>query len=117
MALRYYVDVHVPIAIVTELGKRLVDVLRAQDDGAAELDDAPLLDRAKDLKRILVSSDKDFLSEVHKRQDKAIDFAGVVHYRPARVSLGRASHRGFGTHGKTFRKRRTAKSAYLFTYF
>jgi predicted nuclease of predicted toxin-antitoxin system len=88
MALRYYFDVHVPMAIITELRKRSVDILRAQDDGADELDDALLLDRAKELGRVLVSSDKDFLSEVHKRQHEATDFAGVIHYRPARVSLG-----------------------------
>jgi Domain of unknown function (DUF5615) len=88
MALRYYFDVHVPIAIVTELRKRSVDVLRAQDDGADELADALLLDRAKELDRVLVSSDKDFLVEVQQRQRKASDFAGVIHYRPARVSLG-----------------------------
>jgi predicted nuclease of predicted toxin-antitoxin system len=88
MALRYYFDVHVPIAIVTELRKRSVDVLRAQDDGAHELDDALLLDRANELERVLVSSDKDFLVEVQQRQSKVIDFAGVIHYRPARVSLG-----------------------------
>ncbi len=88
MALRYYFDVHVPIAIVTELRKRSVDVLRAQDDGADELDDAPLLDRAKDLDRVLVSSDKDFLVEVQQRQHNATNFAGVIHYRPARVSFG-----------------------------
>jgi predicted nuclease of predicted toxin-antitoxin system len=88
MALRYYFDVHVPMAIVTELRKRSVDVLRAQDDGADELDDALLLGRAKELNRVLVSSDKDFLSEVHLRQQESIDFAGVIHYRPARVSFG-----------------------------
>jgi predicted nuclease of predicted toxin-antitoxin system len=88
MALYYYFDVHVPMPIVTELRKRSANVLRAQDDNADELDDAFLLARAKELGRVLVSSDKDFLSEVHRRQREAVEFAGVIHYRPARVSLG-----------------------------
>jgi hypothetical protein len=41
-----YMDVHVPFAITAGLRLRGVDVLTAQEDGAAELDDDLLLDRA-----------------------------------------------------------------------
>jgi hypothetical protein len=39
-------DVHVPLAITTELRLRGADVLTAQEDGASQLEDSQLLDRA-----------------------------------------------------------------------
>ena len=42
-------DVHGPYAIATALRLRDVDVLTAQEDGARELEDAALLDRATTL--------------------------------------------------------------------
>ena len=54
-------DVHVPRAVTIGLRLRGIDVLTAQEDGSAELDDASLLRRATDLSRILVSQDKDLL--------------------------------------------------------
>ncbi len=45
-------DVHVPAAITRGLLLRGVDVLTAQLDGAAELEDADLLNRATELGRV-----------------------------------------------------------------
>jgi hypothetical protein len=42
-------DVHVPRAVTTELRLRSIDVLTAQEDGAAQMDDRALLKRATDL--------------------------------------------------------------------
>jgi hypothetical protein len=39
-------DVHVPRAVTTALRIRLIDVLTAQEDGVAEMDDGELLKRA-----------------------------------------------------------------------
>jgi hypothetical protein len=50
---RFYMDVHVRRAVTDGLRLRKVDVLTAQDDEAAELDDPELLDRATELRRIL----------------------------------------------------------------
>ena len=49
MALALYLDHHVPRAISLGLRLRGVDVLTAYEDGASELDDPGLLDRASEL--------------------------------------------------------------------
>jgi hypothetical protein len=59
-------DVHLPRAVTTAL-LRSVDVLTAQEDGAAQLDDDRLLQRATELGRIRVSQDGDLLREVTRR--------------------------------------------------
>lgn len=69
-------DVHVPRAITTALRLRKIDVLTAQEDGMAELDDERLLRRATELGRILVSQDKDLLREGAQRQRENGDFSG-----------------------------------------
>jgi predicted nuclease of predicted toxin-antitoxin system len=54
-------DVHVRRAVTAALRLRSIDVLTAQEDGAAELDDDRLLQRATELGRVLVSQDEDLL--------------------------------------------------------
>ena len=68
MALRFFFDQHVPRAIMFGLRLRAVDVVTAAEDGAAELDDSALMDRASELGRILVSFDTDLLAEANRRQ-------------------------------------------------
>lgn len=46
MSLALYMDVHVPAAVTRGLLLRNVDVLTAQLDDAAQLEDSELLDRA-----------------------------------------------------------------------
>jgi hypothetical protein len=46
MALRLYMDVHVPAAITDGLTRRGTDVLTSQEDQSREFDDEKLLDRA-----------------------------------------------------------------------
>ncbi|MCC6392358.1 MAG: DUF5615 family PIN-like protein [Bryobacterales bacterium] len=55
-------DVHVPGAVTMSLRMRGIDVLTAQEDGSATLDDSTLLKRATELGRILVTQD-DLLRE------------------------------------------------------
>ncbi|HSQ23148.1 MAG TPA: DUF5615 family PIN-like protein [Pyrinomonadaceae bacterium] len=74
-----YFDVHVPRAIADGLRLQGVDVLTAQDDGTAELDDAELLDRGTELKRVLVTQDEDFLKEASRRQRAGETFFGIVY--------------------------------------
>ncbi|HLQ76574.1 MAG TPA: DUF5615 family PIN-like protein [Terriglobia bacterium] len=52
MSVRLYFDVHVPSATVDGLRLRGVDVVTAQEDGAAELDDGLLLKRATELDQL-----------------------------------------------------------------
>jgi predicted nuclease of predicted toxin-antitoxin system len=81
-------DVHVPAVIARTLITRGVDVLTAQGDGTARLDDAGLLDRAGDLGRVLFTRDDDFLAEATTRQRNGIPFAGVVYAHQLRVTIG-----------------------------
>lgn len=81
-------DVHVPRAITTALRLRKIDVLTAQEDGMAELDDERLLRRATELGRILVSQDKDLLREGAQRQRENGDFSGIIYGHQLRVTIG-----------------------------
>ncbi len=55
MAAGLYMDVHIPRAITNGLRLRDVDVLTAQEDGTATLEDSVLLDRSTELGRLLYS--------------------------------------------------------------
>src|SRR5712692_2532603 len=81
-------DVHVPRAVTTALRLRAIDVLTAQEDGTAELDDGPLLRRATELGRILVSQDEDLLREGARRLKEGTDFSGIVYAHQLRVTIG-----------------------------
>jgi predicted nuclease of predicted toxin-antitoxin system len=81
-------DVHVPYAVTTGLRLRGVDVLTAQEDGASELDDPALLDRATELGRVLYTQDDDLLRESKLRQETGEVFAGVIYAHQLNVSIG-----------------------------
>ena len=74
MSVRLYFDVHVPSATVDGLRLRGVDVVTAQEDGAAEFEDPQLLDRATELQRVLVTQDEDFLQEASRRHRSGENF-------------------------------------------
>ena len=80
-------DVHVPAAITHGLRERGVDVLSAQEDGSAELEDADLLDRATAIGRALFSQDSDLLAEADRRQRSDIPFAGVIYAPQQALSI------------------------------
>jgi hypothetical protein len=66
-----------------------VDVKTAQQDGATELEDEQLLDRATALNRALFSRDEDLLAEAKTRQQAGRFFAGVIYAHQLRVTIGR----------------------------
>jgi len=66
----------------------LIDVLTAQEDGAAQLDDDRLLQRASELGRILVSQDKDLLGEGTRRLKQDRSFSGIIYAHQLRVTIG-----------------------------
>ena len=88
MSVGLYLDVHVRRAVTEGLRLRGVDVLTAQDDGAGELDDPNLLDRAAALGRILFTQDDDLLREAAKRQQRGEPFSGVVYGHQLNVTVG-----------------------------
>lgn len=79
MALSFYMDVHVPFAITDQLRLRGVDVLTSQEDGARELSDQDLLDRASELGRLFFTQDRDLLTEASSRQKTRGSFVGVIY--------------------------------------
>jgi len=83
-----YMDVHVPLPITSALRLRGVDVLTAQEDGASQFPDSDLLNRAGQLGRVLVTSDKHFLKETSERQRRQQRFGGVIFVHFAALSLG-----------------------------
>ncbi|MBI3911061.1 MAG: DUF5615 family PIN-like protein [Armatimonadetes bacterium] len=88
MSVKLYMDVHVRREVTEGLRMRGADVLTAQEDGADELDDPDLLDRATALGRLLVTQDEDFLREAALRQQAGRMFAGVIYAHQLRVSTG-----------------------------
>ena len=61
MSIAFYMDQHVPGAITVGLRLRGVEVLTAYEDGASELEDVKLLDRAGELERVLFTRDDDLV--------------------------------------------------------
>lgn len=88
MSVRLYMDVHVRRAVTEGLRLRGVDVLTAQEDGAAELSDSHLLNRASALGRILFTQDDDLLSEARMRQSSGAPFVGLVYAHQLNTSVG-----------------------------
>ena len=82
-------DVHIRRAVTSALRLRSIDVLTAQEDSAAELDDGRLLQRATELGRVLVSQDEDLLREGARRLREHKDFSGVIYAHQLRVTIGR----------------------------
>ncbi|MFN2480121.1 MAG: DUF5615 family PIN-like protein [Pyrinomonadaceae bacterium] len=81
-------DVHVRRAVTLGLRLRGVDVLTAQEDGAGELDDSRLLDRASLLRRVLFTQDDDLLREAAERQQTGKTFAGVIYCHQLNATVG-----------------------------
>ncbi|MCX7839123.1 MAG: DUF5615 family PIN-like protein [Anaerolineae bacterium] len=92
MALALYMNQHVPRAITLGLRLRGVDVLTAYEDGASQMSDPDLLDRASALGRVLFTQDDDLLAEAARRQREGVPFNGVIYAHPLRVSIGICVH-------------------------
>ena|ERR1700722_19721943 len=88
LSLTFYMDVNVPRAVTMALRLRSIDVLTAQEDGSATLDDDLLLQRATQLGRILVSQDADLLREGAWLLREGRHFSGIVYAHPLRVTIG-----------------------------
>jgi predicted nuclease of predicted toxin-antitoxin system len=88
LSIAFYLDVHVPRAVAIGLRLRGIDVLTAQEDGRAELDDDLLLERATELGRILVSQDADLLREGGRLLTEGQPFSGVVYAHQLRITIG-----------------------------
>ncbi len=63
-------------------------MITAYEDGASDMDDPALLDRAAELGRVLFIQDDDLLAEASRRQKEGIPLQGVVYAHQLRVSIG-----------------------------
>lgn len=88
MAITLYMNQHVPRAITAGFRLRGVDVITAYEDGASDMDDPELLDRASELERVLFTQDDDLLAEATKRQRNGIPFRGIIYAHQLSVSIG-----------------------------
>jgi hypothetical protein len=88
MSVALYMDVHVRRAVTNGLRMRGVDVITAQEDGAAMWPDDRLLDRAGVLGRVLFSQDDDLLAEAELRQREGRAFAGVIYAHQLAITIG-----------------------------
>ena len=81
-------DQHIPRAITVGLRLRGIDVVTAFEDGASEMNDSELLNRASELGRVLFTQDDDLLAEAAKRQQDSILFQGIIYAHQLRISIG-----------------------------
>jgi hypothetical protein len=92
VAIALYMNQHVPRAITIGLRLRGVDVITAYEDGASEMDDSELLDRAGELECVPFTQDDDLLAEATKRQREGAPCRGVIYAHQLRVSIGTCVH-------------------------
>jgi hypothetical protein len=81
-------DEHVPLAVTLALRLRGIDVTTAQEDGRSGVDDDILLDRATELRRILVSQDADLLRVGMRRLDLGQEFSGLIYAHQLSLTIG-----------------------------
>jgi predicted nuclease of predicted toxin-antitoxin system len=81
-------DVHVPAPVTAGLRRNGFDVLTAQENGARELEDDALLDRATDLGRVLFTQDEDLLAIASALQSQGREFAGVIYCHQLSIGFG-----------------------------
>jgi hypothetical protein len=88
MAVRLYMDVHIPMAITRQLRLCEVDVVTATQEGTNQLDDHLLLELGREQGRVLFTHDIRFkaLAENWQRADKS--FAGLIYGHAEGASLG-----------------------------
>ena len=87
--LRLYMDVHIKAAITVGLRRRGMDVVTAQEDAGARLEDVVLLDRATALQRVLFSQDDDLLAIARERQATDGFFAGLIYGHQLAATVGK----------------------------
>jgi hypothetical protein len=80
----------VDMDITRGLRRRGIDVVTATEDGAAQLDDEQLLERAIQLGRVLFTQDDDLLAIAHRWLQTGRDFSGLIYGHQLKVTIGRA---------------------------
>lgn len=84
MGLRLYADACVDARIVAGLRRRGVDVVTVVDAGLLGCPDETQLAKARDLNRVILSGDQDFLLLAHRCATEGTAFPGLVFIQPKR---------------------------------
>jgi predicted nuclease of predicted toxin-antitoxin system len=89
MPLSLYFDVHVAQSVVDQLRERGVDVQTAFNDGAVQLDDAEVLERARAQGRVIFTHDIRLkqVAEAWQREHRA--FGGLLFGQVLQGNVGR----------------------------
>jgi hypothetical protein len=88
MAIRLYMDVHVPMAITRQLRLRKVDVATATEDGTNRLLDAALLEHATTQGRVVFTHDIRFKALAENWIRESRHFAGLIYGHAEGASIG-----------------------------
>jgi len=88
MPVRFYMDVHVPEPLNEQLRRRGVDVLTAIENGAREWTDEELLERSRELGRVIFTQDYGFRALAEQWQRDGREFAGLLFGRQQGVTIG-----------------------------
>jgi len=88
MPVPLYLDVNVPQSITDQLRERGVNVVTAIEDGARELTDRELLERARELRRVVFTHDTRFKALAEDWQRQGQQFAGLIFGRQLGGTVG-----------------------------
>jgi predicted nuclease of predicted toxin-antitoxin system len=83
-----YTDENVPLAVVEELRRRGVDVLRCQEAGMMGKGDAEHLRLAASQKRVILTFDQDFLRLNKEFNTTGESHAGIIFVTSVHLSVG-----------------------------
>jgi hypothetical protein len=86
--LKGYADEHVVFGLVQALRLRGMDIVRAQDRGREQADDADLLGEALADGRAMLTNDTDFLALAAERATRQERFAPIFFWPQQRRSIG-----------------------------
>jgi hypothetical protein len=86
--LKGYADEHVVFGLVQALRQRGMDVVRAQERGREQADDADLLNEALIDERVMLTNDTDFLALAGERAARQERFAPIFFWPQQRRSIG-----------------------------
>jgi predicted nuclease of predicted toxin-antitoxin system len=88
MALRLYMDVHIPKAITEALSRYSFEIITAQEDGSQLFEDEELLERTVHLNCLFFTQDEDFLSLATQWQALDRNFHGLIYCHQLRCGIG-----------------------------
>lgn len=86
--LKGYTDAHVVFGLIQALRQRGGDVVRVQDRGREQADDADLLEEALSNERVMLTNDTDVLALAAERGARQQGFAPIFFWPQQRRSIG-----------------------------